>query len=216
MDKETILATTSLFESISSQNRAALAEICIPKNVKKKEVLFLEGDKGYSLYILVKGTIQLYKTAPDGHEVVIKVVKPGEIFAEVILFEESRYPVSAVALKESLVFLLPKHQFYCLLENEHFRNEFIGNLMKKMRYLADHIQFLIHHDVADRFFIFLKDQYGDKEHIRLTLPKKDVAAAIGTTPETFSRLIQRLKNDGKITWEGTDIHIPPDVWDAIS
>ncbi len=212
MDKETILATTSLFEDISSQNRRVLAEICIPKNVKKKEVLFVERDKGYSLYILVKGNIQLYKTAPDGHEVVIKVVKPGEIFAEVILFEESRYPVSAVALKESLVFLIPKHQLYCLLESESFRNEFIGNLMKKMRYLADQIQYLTHHDVEDRFFLFLKDQFGEKERIRLTLSKKDVASAIGTTPETFSRLIQRLKSEGKLAWEGSEIRIPIQVW----
>ena len=152
MDKETILATTSLFQDISSQSRTALADICIPKTVKKKETLFLEGDKGFSLYILVKGNIQLFKTTPDGHEVVIKMVKSGEIFGEVILFEESRYPVSAVALKESLVFLLPKHQFYCLLEREPFRKEFIGILMKKIRYLADQIQYLTHHDVEDRFF----------------------------------------------------------------
>ena len=207
MNKEDILRHIPLFENISQESRAALADISIPKTVKKKEPLFWEGDKGLTIYILVKGHIRLFKTTSEGKEVVIKVVKPGEMFAEVVLFEQSRYPVSAVALKESLVFMISKHQFTCLLENERFRNDFIGNVMKKLRYLTDQIQFLTTHDVEDRLYMFLEEQYGKKERIVSSLSKKDVAAAIGATPETLSRLLQRLKNEGKVDWTGSDIHI---------
>jgi CRP/FNR family transcriptional regulator len=207
MNKEDILRHIPLFENISQESRAALADICIPKTVKKKEPLFWEGDKGLTIYILVKGHIRLFKTTSEGKEAVIKVVKPGEMFAEVVLFEQSRYPVSAVALRESLVFMISKHQFTCLLENESFRNDFIGNVMKKLRYLTDQIQFLTTHDVEDRLFMFLEEQYGKKERIVSSLSKKDVAAAIGATPETLSRLLQRLKNEGKVDWTGSDLHI---------
>jgi CRP-like cAMP-binding protein len=207
MNKEDILRHIPLFENISQESRAALADISIPKTVKKKEPLFWEGDKGLTIYILVKGNIRLFKTTSEGKEVVIKVVKPGEMFAEVVLFEQSRYPVSAVALKESLVFMISKHQFTCLLENKHFRNDFIGNVMKKLRYLTDQIQFLTNHDVEDRLFMFLEEQYGKKERIVSSLSKKDVAAAIGATPETLSRLLLRLKNEGKVDWTGSDLHI---------
>jgi len=207
MNKENILRHIPLFENISQESRAALVDISIPKTVKKKEPLFWEGDKGLTLYILVKGNIRLFKTTSEGKEVVIKVVKPGEMFAEVVLFEQSRYPVSAVALKESLVFMISKHQFTCLLENERFRNDFIGNVMKKLRYLTDQIQFLTTHDVEDRLFMFLEEQYGKKERIVSSLSKKDVAAAIGATPETLSRLLLRLKNEGKVDWTGSDLHI---------
>ena len=212
MDKEAVLSQISLFENISTENRASLADICIPKNVRKKETLFWEGDKGVSVYILVKGTIQLYKSTPEGKEVVIKIIKPGEMFAEVILFERSSYPVSAVALQDSLVFLISRHQFACLLENEAFRNDFISNLMSKMRYLADQIRYLTHHDVEERLFMFLKEQHGEKTRIRVAISKKDVAAAIGATPETLSRLLQRLKREKKLIWEGSEISIPAEVW----
>ena len=206
-NKEDILRHIPLFENISKESRAALAYISIPKIVKKKEPLFWEGDKGLSIYILVKGNIRLFKTTSEGKEVIIKVVKPGEMFAEVVLFEQSRYPVSAVALKESLVFMISKHQFTCLLENESFRKDFISNVMKKLRYLTDQIQFLMNHDVEDRFFMFIEEQYGKKERIVSSLSKKDVAAAIGATPETLSRLLHRLKNEGKVDWTGSDLHI---------
>lgn len=205
MEKEVVLKNIHLFEEISDESRRALADICIPKMLQKKEVLFLEGDKGYSVYILVKGNVQLFKSTSEGKEIVIKIVKPGELFAEVILFEESRYPVSAVALKESLVYLVPKHQFSCLLVDETFRNDFMSGLMKKMRYLTKQIEYLTHHDVEERLFTFLEEHYGRKGNIKVTLSKKDVAAAIGTTPETLSRLLLRLKNEGTLTWEGTNI-----------
>lgn len=213
MDKAAFLSQIPFFDEISMTNRQAVAEICIPKSLKKKEILFLEGEKGYSIYILIKGHVQLYKTSPDHKDVVIKIVKPGEIFAEVILFEMDRYPVSAMALKESLVFILPKHQFSCLLENSSFRNDFIQSLMHKLHFLTGQIQYLTNHDVEDRFFLFLKEQFGMKEQIRCSLSKKDIAAAIGTTPETFSRLIQRLQNERVITWEDNTIRVQSTAWD---
>ena len=207
MEKTKIIQKTHLFENITEESRKNLAAICLDKTINKKEILFMEGDKGYSLYILVDGNIQLFKTTPEGREVVIKVIKPGEIFGEVILFEEDRYPVSAVALKKSRVYLIPKHQFTCLLGNELFRNDFIKTLMKKMRYLTRQIRYLTNHDVEERLFMFLNEQFGDSKQINISLSKKDVANAIGATPETLSRLLLRLKSDNRLIWEGNTIEI---------
>lgn len=215
MGKIEILNRTALFGNISPANLSALADICLTKTVEKREVLFFEGDKGYSLYLLVSGNVQLYKTTPEGKDVVIKVIKPGEIFAEVILFEENVYPVSAMALKKSLVYMIPKHQFHCLLENERFRNEFIGILLKKLRYLANQIWYLTSRDVEDRFLMFLEEHHGRKETVRCSLSKKAVAAAIGTTPETLSRLLGRLQEENKLSWEGSKITINPEVWKKV-
>lgn len=211
MEKADILNQIQFFEDLSGESRNVLAGICIPKQLKKKEILFLEGDKGFSVYILTVGIIQLYKTSPEGREIVIKVVKPGEMFAEVILFEENRYPVSAVALVRSKLLLIPKHQFTCLLENEKFRIEFIGSMMKKMRYLADQIKYLTSTDVEERLLMFLKEQFGEFDETVCQLSKKDVAAAIGTTPETLSRILLRLKKEGVLIWEGSKISRNPGI-----
>jgi CRP-like cAMP-binding protein len=212
MDKKTVLRQIHLFETISEESRSALADICIPKNIRKNEILFLEGDRGLSLYILVHGSIELFQTSADGRKIVLKVVKPGELFAEIILFEESRYPAGAMALKPSLVFNLPKHQFSCLLENERFRNEFIANLMGKLRYLANQIRYLSSKEVKERFLMFVEDQYGRRTTISSPLPKKAVAAAIGTTPETLSRILNEWKREGLVSWSGSTLTIDSRIW----
>ncbi len=214
MDPELILRRVGFFEQFSAASIRALAQICLPKRVQKRQVLFLEGDKGYSLYILASGAVQLYKARPDGREVVIKLVKPGEIFGEAILFEEDCYPVTAVAVRDSTVYLLPKVQIHCLLEQERFRNEFIGNLIRKLRYLTEQLASRSNADVEERLWLFIEQQYGRIERVVSPLPKKAVAAAIGTTPETLSRLLLRLKKQGKLRWERRLLEIDKRVWEA--
>ena len=165
------------------------------------------------MYILAEGGVQLYKTAPEGREIVIKTVRPGEIFGEVVLFEQGEYPVTAVALEKSLLLRLPRQQIDCLLAADGFRRDFIGMLMRKQRYLADRILYLTGHDVEERFFYFLDEQFGRSELYRISLSKKDIAAAIGTIPETFSRLLLRLKKERTISWNGETLRLAEGFWD---
>jgi len=202
-----IIEQNDYFKGLSGSSKARLADLCVPRTLEKKEHVFLEGDKGHSLYLCAEGAIQLFKTSESGQEVVLKVIRSGELFGEVILFEKDRYPASAVALEKSRVYLMPKIQFHCLLENSEFRNDFISILMQKMRYLAEKIQYLTVYDVEERFRRFLRDQFGNRDVFLVDLSKKDIAAAIGTTPETLSRLIDRMKKEGKMTWEGRTITV---------
>jgi CRP-like cAMP-binding protein len=211
-DAHKLLKDSDFFSGISEPSIRSLAVICIPKRVEKRQLIFLEGEEGHSMYILAEGGVQLYKTAADGREIVIKTIRAGEIFGEVVLFEENAYPVSAVALEKSLLLRLSRQQIDCLLVTDSFRRDFIGMLMRKQRYLADRILYLTGHDVEERFFLFLREQFGRLEDYRVSLSKKDIAAAIGTIPETLSRLLLRLKEGKQIRWEGEELHLAEGFW----
>lgn len=214
MNIEKILYQSDFFKGISDENIKSLAQIAIPKKIAKKETLFFEGQQGHSIFLLVYGAVRLYKSAPDGKEIVIKDINRGEIFAEVILFEHENYPVSAVALLDCLIIMFPKQQINCLLNIENFRNDFIKTLMKKQRHLANRILYLTLHDVEERFFLFLQEQYGQKNEYTIPISKKDIAAAIWTNPETLSRLILRLKNEKKISWEKGKLSLNSEFWEG--
>ncbi|MBP1596099.1 MAG: Crp/Fnr family transcriptional regulator [Acidobacteria bacterium] len=212
MDIASLLDRSGFLQGMGEKSRRSLAAICVERQAVRKEILFFEGEHGEALYLLASGSVSLFKTTADGKEVVIKVVRPGEIFAEVILFEQDIYPVSATAKTACRVFLLPRRQFYALLDDAAFRDDFIGMLMRKQRYLADRIRFLTTHDVEDRFFIFLREQFGENERIVPPLSNKDMAAAIGVTPETYSRLLARLSGEGKIVMVGKTIRLQKGFW----
>jgi CRP-like cAMP-binding protein len=212
MDIYQIIDRTKFFEGISRESKAILSKYCMPVQRSKQSVLFHEGEPGEAMYLLARGRISLHKLSPEGREVVIKFIKPGEVFAEVILFEAKSYPVTAVALTEVLVFKLLRRDLLNTLRQEDFRNDFIAMLLRKQRYLADKIQQLTTQDVEQRLKAFLLEQYGRNEQIQAEINKKQLAAAIGATPETLSRLLLDLKTRKLLIWKQGIITTSPGFW----
>ncbi len=212
MDIEKLITNTTFFKGLSDTHRKELARICSVQTVKKRDYLFHEGEKGGCMFLLIGGNIQLHKNTEDGREVVIRMIKPGDVFAEVVLFEKERYPVSARAVTNVDSLAFPREGIHRLLAEEDFRRDFIAMLLAKQRYLTERIQELTTKDVEHRFFTFLRSQYGEQETIKTPLSKKDIAAAIGTTPESLSRLILRLTDDEIIDWKGKEIRILSNPW----
>jgi len=197
-------------ELFSELNDSAINLIISHGKIKKtneNELLFFEGEEGIYFYILLEGMIKLYKSTEDGKEIIIRLVKPGQNFAEVILFEHNNYPVNAQAIKSSSLFIISKNEFMKLLQEKEFNLNFTSMLFKKMRYLAEKVKFLSGYDVEERFIRFLIEHYGMKSKIHVDLTKKEIAEAIGTIAETFSRMIKRLKNKNILKWENNIIDI---------
>lgn len=211
-DPYQLIRNARFFSGLSETACKRLAELSRRRTLSRRDILFMEGSEGSAVYLLTSGSIQLVKTSADGKETVIKTIKEGELFAEVILFEKSRFPVTATACTEAEVIELPRSGFLKLLNEEDFRNDFMAMLMHKQRYLAERIQQLTSMDVEARFVEFLREHYGEKEKITPDLSKKDIASAIGATPETFSRLLQKLEKRAGFSWEGKMIQVTPDFW----
>jgi CRP/FNR family transcriptional regulator len=214
MDVRAILKSSKLFSGLSDEALGQMTARGRTISATQNNMIFLEGERGDSFYVLVTGSVRLFKSVPDGREITVKLLAPGEIFAEVILFEKDRYPVSAMAVNASTLFAMDRAAFNSLLEIDEFRREFIAVLMKKQRYLAGRILYLTAYDVEERFFRFLAEHYGRHARYELSLPKKEIASAIGTIPETFSRLVQRLTARGIIRWNGATLELNEGFWES--
>ncbi len=205
-----MFSQTELFKGMSEDALARLAAKGKQRRFEQGDTLFVEGTKGSEFFLLMEGDVRLYKTSPEGQEIALRIIRPGEIFAEVVIFEDTTYPASAAALSAGSVFAMGRASFAELLEDNRFRNEFITMLMKKQRYLTERILYLTTYAVEERFFRFLIEHYGTSGVYRVDMAKKDIASAIGTIPETLSRLINRLKGLGVLLWEGNTLTVDKD------
>lgn len=205
-----MLRQADLFKGMGDASLARLAAGGRQKSFGPGGTLFVEGTRGEEFYLLLEGEVRLSKASAEGQEVVLRIIRPGEVFAEVVLFENPVYPVNAVALGHVRVFAMERSAFAGLLDEKDFRNEFIAMLMRKQRYLAARILYLTSLDVEERFFRFLIERYGPGGTYQVDMAKKDMASAIGTIPETFSRLINRLRGLGVISWDGAALIVRRD------
>lgn len=207
MDYKGIISRIPLFENLTDDNLEKVSTICKIKSYGKHKDVFFQGEEGKEVFILNQGAVKLYTITDEGKEVIIKVVKPGEMFGEVILFESEKYPVNATTLKNSQIISFSKSSFKKILEDESFRDAFIGHIMKKMRYLIKQVHSVSSLEVIDRLFLFFREHHGEKKRFNIGLSKKDVAMAIGTTSETLSRTIKKLAACGAMKWEGKEVSI---------
>ena len=207
------LMKSALFRDLGEESLARLSEGSRRLEIARGEHLFFEGDEGRDLFILAEGGVRLYKLSADGQETTVKLVNPIEAFAEIAPFGGGGYPVSAVAVKYSVVYAFSGSTLQALLEDRAFCREFISTLIGKLRYLSQRIHYLTAYDVEQRFYRFLYEQCGPVEKCKVEIPKKEIAAAIGTIPETLSRLILRLRDRGDIEWKGSTITLREGFWE---
>lgn len=191
----------------TSQER--LSASCRLVQLEEGGAVFHQGQDGRAFYALCSGSVKVYRSGPDGREAVVKIMGPGEIFGEVVMFRPMPYPASAVCLGPTVLVEIEKTGLLALLADEAFRLDFFEVLVRKLEYLTNRVFMLSALDVEERFFQYIISNYGQREHYELDISKKDLASAIGTVPETLSRLLNRLKGRGSVDWEGKNLRIDP-------
>ena len=200
------------FGALSRRSLEQLETAQKRRTVAAGSILFFEGEEGTYLYRLVSGSIRLFQSTPDGREVTIHLVEPGDLFAEIVLFERDTYPVSAIAVEDSLLTVIDRNRVHRLLADPRFRDDFLKNLLGKIRFLSQQLYVLTTMDVEERLARFLEVRFGRFEKIKPGLSKKDTAAAISVRPETLSRVLTRLQEEGLLVWKHGKISVRPDFW----
>lgn len=188
----------------------SLATITFVSKKQKKDILFLEGEEGDTIYYLISGIVKLSRINPEGKETVVHFVHSGELFAEILFYTESRYPVTATVLENAILLGISAEKMSRLLETSPgFSMRLIGLLARRLQYFVAMIEQLVNSDVRQRFIAYLVhlSEEQNKNRFRLPVPKGELAALLGTTPETFSRLLHQLDNEGIIELHGREISL---------
>jgi len=211
MDIQEFLARQFLFESLADDQIELIAESSTLKKIKKGEHLFSELQPATAFFIVVSGSVKIYKLSSEGNEQILHVQRAGDLIAEAIIFEFDSYPAYCEALEDTVLLRLAKEDFLNILR--HFPEitfRIMSAYSRRLRQLVKKIEDLSLHDIKSRLANYLLTNYTtrDKQRVvRLSLTKKDLAASLGTIPETLSRTFNYLKKEKLISEQKNDIII---------
>mgnify|MGYP000150221957 CR=1 FL=1 len=117
-DLEVIVEQIPLFRDFARNEVGILAGFLLTYDVAKGATLFHEGAKGDSLYVVLKGQIDLFKEAGPRNYKKIHTVRDGKTMGEMSLLDGLPYSASAVATEPSRVLLMTKMKFARLTEEQ--------------------------------------------------------------------------------------------------
>ena len=189
-----------------------LKDLCKDKKVKslkKKSELFSEGDTPLNIFFIKSGSIKVYQSHPEGKELITNIYNANDFFGFEPILEGNNYQESAVAMQDSEVINIPKHDFLTLLQsNPEVSKGFISLLSKKVAEKEKQLLNLAYNSVRQRTaeaLLKVRELKDTKENIQIS--REDLAKMVGTAPESVIRVLSDFKDEGLIEIEGGKIRI---------
>ncbi|OQA69782.1 MAG: hypothetical protein B6D44_11410 [Ignavibacteriales bacterium UTCHB2] len=212
--KET-LRDIPLFSELSIEQLRKISVFSKVKKFSKNEIIFNEDDTYLGFYILLKGTVKVFKVSSRGKESVVHIIKPLNTFADIPLFEGGNYPVSAVSLDETVALLISKDSFLELIKTEpEISLKMLAGFAKRLKSLINQLEDVSSKEVPGRLAKYILGEIKSagtynlpEPFVKLTIPKSTIAAYLGTITETLSRAFKKLQNEEIIRVSGKTVFV---------
>jgi CRP/FNR family transcriptional regulator len=205
------LGNTQMFRGLPPEHRESLAKIAHCKTYSKGEIVFWQGDEGTGFFLVKKGRVKVFKLSADGKEQILHLFGVGEHFAEVPAFDGQCFPASATAVEKTELLFFPRTAFLELLKQQPtLAINMLVIFARHLRRFASLIEDLSLKEVPGRlaaYLLDLSDRTDNSQTVELDLTKGQLAARLGTIPETLSRIFYKLSNEGLIAIDGSKIEL---------
>ncbi len=198
-DAELLLRTVPLFRTLGLEDRNRLADVARVKHYQKGQSIFDEGAPSDFFYTVATGRVKIFKMTPAGKDIILEIFGAGDPFGAVAVYESRPFPASAVALEDATCLMIPRQQFFGLMEQHPslVRGLMLG-LTRRLIELTNRIAELTGGRVEPRFarlFLKLADDTGRTRSegifVPLHMSRQELADMTGTTIETCIRIMSR-------------------------
>lgn len=206
-----VVSDSILFNGLPEPHLSAILNIAVEKRTEKGEMIFSEGDPGDGFYIISDGMVKIYKMSMDGKEQILHMFGPGELFGEVPVFSGQAFPANAEAAKSSRLFFFPRNAIVNLMASDPtLALNMLAVMARRLRMFTIQIENLSLKEVPARlagYLLLLSEEQGSRKSVQLNISKGQLASFLGTIPETLSRILKRMSEQGLITVEGRRIRL---------
>lgn len=214
IDVMPFLRRVPVFADLDEEALESVRELTVLRNIPKNGQLFRAGQPCEGLFIIIDGSIKVYRATPDGREQVLHVEGPKRTLAELPLFDGAPYPASARAAEDSVILFLPRDAFQWLLRsNPQIAAAVIRDLAGRLRRLVRLVGKVTLKDVPSRVAATLLEEAAaagadrDGGEFELPVTQNELANALATTRESVGRAFARFRRAEIIDQEGARIRI---------
>lgn len=180
---------------------------------KRKQIIFRETNQPHYLYYVQKGKVKGYKTNEEGKELTVVLYGEGDFIGFTALFEESTYHITAEALDECDIVLIPKEDFFRLIHNNPaVAAGFIRMLAKNNNRKAEQMVQLAYDSLRKRTataLLLLQEKFNKTpaQNFHIRISREELAHLSGTTTESLIRTLSDFKAEHLISINAGDITI---------
>lgn len=191
-------------------NLEDLLQKCETRPYQNKSMIYVEGSYPHYLFFVKKGKVKTFKTNPDAKELITALNKEGDYFGYMSLLLDQPYDESAETIEDTELTLVPKEEFFKILDQNHeVSARFIKLISKDALDKEKQLLQIAYDSIRLRVAAGLIKFYHKYEQSEDGIPivREDLANVVGTSPETVIRTLRDFKDENLIQIEGRKIKI---------
>ena len=182
--------------------------------LQKNQTLFCVGDEFHALFAIRAGVVKVFSFSDCGDEIIHGFYLPGDIVG-IDALSSNQHLFNATALDATTLCTLPFNELSDLsLKIPHLNHQVLSIMSKEVVEGRLHSELLTKKNADQRIAQFIwnmAERYKQRGYhylaFRLSILHRDVATYLGLTPETVSRILAKLHNEGIVTWKKKEVAI---------
>jgi CRP-like cAMP-binding protein len=205
------LASVGLFADLSPSELSGLAALMRPRSYAREEVIYLRGDPGTAFYVLATGRVKIALTSPDGKELILRRLGPGDFHGELALLDDEPRSADAIATEASVLLVLQRDAFrQFMTEHPAVPTKLLATVSGYLRRNAELIQDATFLDVPARLARILLELAGgdgadDLPPAGAVIPDRmkqaELASLVGATRESVNKWLGSFEKQGLISYD---------------
>lgn len=195
------LHSVPIFSGLEEGVFDILANVCHLQRVPKGQFIFFQGDRGDAAYLVYQGAIAIQFSTPDGRELVINEMHPGECFGELALLLEEPRSASALAREDSQVVWIPRDEFLAQVDAEPIlMRTLLQTIASRLVNSGERESALafLHAPVRIAQFLIQRAAEERDQDDLVPLSQEEVAQYIGVTRQTVAKILGDWRRNGWI------------------
>lgn len=204
-----------LFKDISEEELERMFQCSktVERSFENESYIFRQGETPRHLFLVLEGKVIIAKDFASGRRDVLFLVEQGDVFGEMFLFTDAgNYWYDAIAQGRVRVLEIPWDFFYCFCSNacEHHRmitRNMLEIQSEKNFSMTRKLHLLSGTTLRERIALWLLEQAGEDNAVKLTMNREELADYLGTTRPSLSRELMKMQQEKLIEADRNVIRI---------
>jgi len=206
----TVMERVPLFSALPRKDLEHLLADCRMRSVRAGTELVSPGEPADRFYVILTGRVNVFQLSAKGDQQILHAYGAGATFGEAAMLRGEGFPAHAEALEDATLLVVDRQTLAATIRRQpELALGMLAGLSGKLQEFARLIEKLALKDVPARLAAILLELAGAAGAASFVLPqsKRELAAQIGTIPETLSRSLAKLRRAGWISVDGRRIRI---------
>jgi CRP/FNR family transcriptional regulator, cyclic AMP receptor protein len=184
-DRASLLRNHPLFCELTAPILERISAYIKRRSVPKGSTIFEKGDAGVGLIGVVSGSVKISVNSADGRDIVLNIIRPGEVFGEIALLDGRARTANATAMSDCELIVIERREFIPFLRSEpDVTLKLMEILCSRLRKTSEQVQ--------DVTFLNLSTRLA-KTLLRLTANTESSAAKLAITQREISQIVGRSR-----------------------